>query len=53
MALWFLATDVCLVDVRVMRVVSLLSNIGVGSYWFVVELLALVGFSLSGERLGG
>ena len=52
MALWFLATDVCLVDVRVMRVVSLLSNIGVGSYWFVVELLALVDFLFLVSDLG-
>jgi hypothetical protein len=36
-----------------MRVVSLLSNIGVGSYWFVVELLALVDFLFLVSDLGG
>ena len=35
-----------------MRVVSLLSIIGVGSYWFVVTP-GPGRFSLSGERLGG
>ena len=36
-----------------MRVVSLLSIIGVGSYWFVVELLALVDFLFLVSDLGG
>ena len=51
MALWF--WQLMLVEVRVMRVVSLLSIIGVGSYWFVVELLALVDFLFLVSDLGG